>query len=142
MAFNELSRQSDISAYVYSTNTAADLKTPVMDMLNYESVLFIGAKSVTNASAYMYMRMSTASASAGMTHATGDQPLSRTTIFLDVQRPIKRYVQGVLKAATTTGSFAIIQAIKYNAKVQPTTHSNVSTTGSRLYSPGSGTATG
>lgn len=140
MAFIELSRSAQVSI-VGSTNTAADLVGDVIDMLNFESVMFVGHKSASNSSSWLFMECGTASATSTFSQTTGDVPLTKTTIYMDVQRPIKRYVRGVLKGATTTGKYAMLETIVYNSKDRPVTQP-ASTTGARVYSAGSGTATG
>ena len=142
MAFNELSRMSNITQ-TGTTATSAALSGNIVDMSNYESVMFIGTAAASNASAWVKMQMGTATDA--MSDATGEAfegAGSKTNMYLDVQRPTKRYVRGVFKGASTTVLYRTMQTIQYNAKVQPTTHSDTSTTGTRLYSPGSGTATG
>jgi hypothetical protein len=84
--------------------------------------------------------MEMGTATDAMSDATGDVLLSQTGLYLDVYRPAKRYVRGV-SISTASGKSRVLTTIQYNPRVTPTTH-NASTTGLRLYSPGSGTATG
>jgi hypothetical protein len=141
MADKEWSRRGLIQG-VASTGVTGNVKTPVFDMLGFESIMFLGVASATNSSNILAMRMSTASASGGMSDATGVRAITTSGVsVLDVHKPTKRFVQGRLSSSGATGGQVAIVGIQYGARSVPTTQP--SPTGvTRLYSPGSGTATG
>jgi hypothetical protein len=141
MADKEWSRRSVITG-VASSGITGNVKTPVFDTFGFESIMFLAVASATNASNRLAFRMSTASASGGMSDATGE--VSHTTtgvLVLDVRRPTKRYVQGRYSASGATSPAAGLIGIMYGARSQPTTQP-AETKVTRLYSPGSGTASG
>lgn len=141
MSDKEWSRRSEIVGQAASGATTI-LKTPVIDMVAAESVLFMSGATVTSTAQWLKMRMSTASASGGMSDATGRVDHTTTgLLFLDVYRPIKRFVQGVFTASGASSPARFIVGMKYGLRSQPATQP-AGTTGLRLYSPGSGTATG
>ena len=138
---HEMSRRTLITSVVAS-GTTSPLETPSLDMLGFESVLFIGISSVTSTAQHLKMKMSTASATAGMSDATGRVEQSVTgCLYYDAYRPTKRFVQGALTASGASAPARGIVAIQYGARSSPTTQP-AGTTGIRVYSPGSGTATG
>ena len=142
MAEKELSRRAEISGQAVSGGAAVMAKTPVIDMANFESVMFAAVASATNSSNRLAFRMSTASASGGMSDATGEVSHTATGVLvLDVYRPIKRFVQGRYTASGATSPHVGLVGIAYGAKSMPTTQPT-GTIVTRLYSPGSGTASG
>ena len=142
MAEKELSRRTQVFGQAGTVSATGVLKTPVIDMLDFESVMFVAVGSATNSSNRLAMRMSTASASGGMSQATGQvSHLTTGALVLDVYRPIKRYVQGLYTASGATSPAAGIVGMAYGARSMPTTHPT-HTSVTRLYSPGSGTASG
>ena len=141
MADKEWSRRGLIQG-VAASGGAANVKTPVFDMLNFESIMFLAVASATNSSNRLAFRMSTASATGGMTDATGQVAHTVTgTLVLDVYRPTKRFVQGRYSASGATSPAVGVIGIQYGARSQPTTQP-AATLVTRLYSPGSGTASG
>ena len=136
----ELSRDTQIWGQPGS-GIAGNTETAVIDMLGYESVMFIAIASATNASNHLGFRMSTASASGGMSDATGETSGLTQVSVLDVFRPTKRYVQGRYSASGATSPAVGIVAVVYGPRAEPTTQPS-QTTVKRIYSPGSGTATG
>ena len=141
MSDKEISRQAYITG-VAASGAAGNVKTPVIDMAGFESIAFMAVASATNSSNRLAFRMSTASASGGMSDATGQ--VSHTTtgvLVLDVYRPTKRYVQGRYSASGATSPAVGLIGIAYGARSLPTTQP-AETAVTRLYSPGSGTASG
>ena len=135
------SRRSEIYGQAASGTTSV-LKTPVIDMLGAEGILFMAGATVTSTAQSLRFRMSTASASGGMSEATGDTSHTATgVLYLDVHRPSKRFVQGLFTASGASSPARFVTAIKYGLRSEPSTQP-AGTTGKRLYSPGSGTATG
>lgn len=127
---------------VASSGITGNVKTPVFDMNEYEAIAFMAVASATNSSNRLGFRMSTASASGGMSDATGQVAHTTTGVLvLDVYRPTKRYVQGRYSASGATSPAVAIFGIQYDARSVPVTQSTaVGVT--RLFSPGSGTASG
>lgn len=141
MPDKEWSRRSEIYGQA-SSGTTSPLKTPVIDMSGAESVLFIAGATVTSTANVLKFRMSTASASGTMSESTGHVDHTATgALFLDVHKPIKQFVQGLFTASGASSPARFIVGIKYGLRNEPSTQPT-GTVGSRLYSPGSGTATG
>ena len=138
---DRLSERSYITGVAASGGTA-NVKTPVFDMKGFESIMFMAVASATNSSNRLAFRMSTASSSGGMSDATGQVAHTTTGVLvLDVQRPIKRYVQGRYAASGATSPAVGVIGVAYGARAMPTTQP-AETLVTRLYSPGSGTASG
>lgn len=141
MSDKEISRQAYITG-VASSGITGNVKTPVFDMAGFESIAFMAVASATNSSNRLAFRMSTASASGGMTDATGQVSHTATGVLvLDVYRPTKRYIQGRYSASGATSPAVGLIGIAYGARSLPTTQP-AETVVTRLYSPGSGTASG
>ncbi len=141
MSDKEWSRRSMIFG-VAATGITGNVKTPVIDMAGFESVIGMVAASSTNSSNHLALRMSTASASGGMSDATGETSGIATGVqVLDVYRPTKRYVQFRYSSSGATSPQVGLIAMAYGARAMPTTQPT-GTNAKRLYSPGSGTATG
>ena len=141
MEDKELSRRGSFSG-VGTTGTSAALNGDIIDMASnggFESILFIGHQSVSQADAALVMQQGTASGS--LSDATGDVPGLLTTLYLDAYRPTQRFVRGVFRPGSATCAFRSLITIPYGARSLPTTHP-ASSTGLRVYSPGTGTATG
>ncbi len=142
MAYKELSRNAYITGQSASGGAGNVAKTPVIDMAGFESVCFIAVATATNTSNRLAMRSGTASASGGLSDTTGDVEHTVTgAMYLDHFRPTKRYVQGRFSASGATSPHVGLIAIAYGARAVPTTQP-VETTGVRIYSAGSGTASG
>lgn len=142
MADVEWSRKAFITGQAASGGAGNVAKTRVIDMAGFESVMFLAVASATNASNRLAFRSGTASASGGLSDATGDvEHVTTGAMYLDVFRPTKRYVQGRYSASGATSPHVGIIGIAYGARSVPTTQP-AETTGTRLYSPGSGTASG
>ena len=135
----ELSRMSAIYA-TGATGATTVLNGTIVDMDGFNSVLFIAFATATSTAQHLHMEMGTDTAT--MEDATGTAVVhALDTLYLDVYRPAKRYVRGVFTASGASSVYRSLVTIQYNAIVQPTT-TPASTTGKRVYSPGSGTATG
>ncbi len=136
---DRLSERTMISGTAASGITG-NVKTPVYDMSVCDSVMFIAIASASNSSNHLAFRMGTASASGGLSDATGH--VAQTTsgaCVLDVYRPPKQFVQGRYSASGATGAAVAIVGIQYGPRALPTTQP-AATLVTRLYSPGSGTA--
>lgn len=136
----ELSRDVNFGT-IAASGTTNPLKTPVLDMSGYEGVLFFAGATVTSTAQHLKMRMSTASASGGMSDATGRIEHATMSIYLDVRRPIKQFVQGLFTASGASSPARSISWVQYGARTLPVTQ-ETTMGGLRVYSPGSGTATG
>lgn len=125
---------------VASSGITGNVKTAVFNLDGFESACAIAIASASNSSNHLAMRMGTASASAGLSDATGH--VAHTTsgaLVLDVFRPVKQFVQFRYSASGATGAAVAIAAFAYGARSVPTTQP-AETVVTRLYSPGSGTA--
>lgn len=143
MADKEWSRRSAINMYGAS-GTTVPLQTTVLDMLGYESVLFIGHSSVTSTGNDIRVLNGTASTTGAGNFSevflpAGSSGISTGAQYVDVHRPRKRFIQAWMET-TATGTQKGLVAIRYGARAQPTTHDAV-TRGVQAYSPASGTST-
>jgi len=141
MADQQWSQKSRINAYV-AVSATTPLETTVLDMLGFESVLFIAQSTVTSTAQSLRMLNGTASTTGAgnFSEVVGDTSHTATGgLYLDVLRPAKRFVQGQFTASGAAGTRGLV-AIRYGAKSQPTTQDIA--VGTLLYSPASGTATG
>ena len=127
-------------------STTGELAGPIIDLSSAaagggqypEGVLFTAVLSATNSTTVL--KTQTGTASDAMSDTTGDVPATLGTLYFDHHRPLKRFIRGVLTAGGATG-FRVLNTITYGHRVTPTTY-NASATGLRVFSPGSGTATG
>lgn len=141
MSDKEWSKRGSISA-VGTTGTSAALSGDIIDMASnggFESVLFIAHQSASQADAQLICQ--TGTASDALSDTTGNVLGTKATLYLDVYRPNKRFVRGILEAGSATIAFESLVTIPYGARSLPTTQP-ASTTGQSVYSPGSGTASG
>jgi len=138
---DRLSERS-IIAGAASSGVTGNVKTPVYDMSQGNSILFIAVASASNSSNRLAMRMGTASASAGLSDATGQiaHTVSGVLVY-DAYKPTKRFVQGRYSASGATGAAVAIVGIQYGLRQTPSTHPAATLVG-RFYSAGSGTASG
>lgn len=141
---HDLSRQVRINVYPASGTTGVQ-ETTVLDMADFENVLFIAAATVTSTAQQLTMNMGTASTTGAgnFSEAIGDSShVSTGGLYLDVHRPTKRFVQGRFTSSGASSPARAVMAIRYGARSVPTTQDASGATGTQLYSPGSGTATG
>ena len=135
MPDREWSRRGSFSG-VGTTGTSAALNGDIIDMASnggFESVLFVGNQAASQADSLLAVQ--TGTASDALSDATGDVAGVLTTLYLDVQRPPKRFVRGVFRAGSATIAYRTLVTVPYGARSLPTTHP-ASSTGIRLYSPG------
>lgn len=138
---HELSRDVRITGNrSTATNATGRLNGDIVDMDGFEGVLFIADYAATNAGADSYLAVQTGTATDAMSDTTGEQRLAVNTVFVDHIRAGKRFARGVL-ISTASGETKALLTIQYGARALPTTNP-AGTTGIRVYSPGSGTATG
>lgn len=147
MAQDRLSERVSLSA-VGTTGTSAALNGDIIDFASnggWESALGIGHQSASlangTATAGPLLKFQMGTASDSLSDATGEVMGTKTNLYLDVYRPIKRFGRFVFQAGTATCAFRSLQTVVYGPRKAPTTHP-ASSTGARLSSPGSGTATG
>lgn len=129
-------------------STTGDLTGPTIDLASNaagggyfaEGMLGIVVGGATNTTSVLKYQAGTASDA--FSDTTGDQPLTLQTLYFDVHRPIKRFGRFVLTAGGGTGGGGrSLVTIPYGLREMPPTY-DASATGVRVYSPGSGTATG
>lgn len=143
MGDQQWGQKSRINGYAASGATTP-LETTVLDMLGFESVMFIGISSATSTAQHVAMVAGTASATGAgnFSETTGEVVHSVSgAVVGDWFRPAKRFVQGRFTASGATGAARAIVAIRYGARSEPTTQ-DAPTVVNSFYSPGSGTATG
>ena len=125
---------------VGTTLTSAALNGDIIDMANFENIAVFGVQAATNGTAWV--KLQTGTATDAMSDTTGDVG-DKTGLFIEQHRPNKRYARGVFKAGTTTSAYRTLYTMVYGGRAAPATaQDNASTTGLRVYTPGSGTATG
>ena len=127
-----------------TTGTSAALSGDIIDMASnggFENVLLIGHQSASGSASHRGLNLEVGTASNSLSEATGDVPGNKTTLYLDARKVPYRFVRGVFEAGTATVAYRSLVTIPYGARSMPTTHP-ASSTGIRVYSPGSGTATG
>lgn len=141
--WKELSRNAVIDMYTASGATTP-LETTVLDMNGFESVIFLGLSSVTNTGNQLAVLNGTASTTGAGNFSEVFSPVGASAvtsgIYADVYRPTKRFIQGNWEASGASAPARALVAIRYGARSVPTTQP-AGTTGVRMYSPGSGTAT-
>lgn len=143
MVMNRLSENTLING-VASSGTTSPLNTSVLDMDGFEGVLFMAFATATSTAQHLKVMMGTASATNTHSDATGRVEHSVFGLYLDVFRPIKRYVQGSFTASGASSPARSVVAIRYGTRSGPTSNASgdISTGSLALASPGSGTATG
>ena len=138
--------RSQISG-VGTTGTSAALNGDIIDFASnggFHSAMGIGVQSAsvtigTGPGPLLLFQEGTASGS--LSDATGDVLGAKTTLYLNVDHPPKRFGRFVFRNGTATGAFRTLVTQVYEARKVPTTHP-ASTTGTAIYTPGTGTATG
>ena len=141
----ELSREAQIFGdRSTATNATGRLTGTIVDLASqggpYESVLFIADYAATNAGTDSYLSAQFGTASDAFSDVTGEVRISLNTLYLDIQKVPKRFARGVL-ISTVSGETKALITIPYNPRSEPSTQP-AGTTGLRVYSPVSGTATG
>ena len=122
-----------------ATGATTALNGAIVDMDGFENVLFIAGATVTSTAQWLKMQMGTATDA--MSDATGQVDHTQATLYLDVHRPIKRFVRGVFTASGASSPYRSLITVQYGARVKPTTNATTVALDT-LYSPASGTATG
>lgn len=109
-----------------------DSNTDILDMSGYDGVVFIVpiTDSVTNGVATLTVEANTANSDSGMAAITGavatktcasSDDINNTLLIVDVFRPLKRYVQGVLTSSAANIAFGTTIAIRYQGHKAPVT---------------------
>ena len=124
-----------------TTNSTATLQSTVFDMTGFESIVLLSGRQTTDADTSSKLFFQTGTASDSLSDVTGQQRIALTNIFLEMVRPQKRFVQGNFKTTASGIDTQFLEVLLVGAKNLPATQP-ASTTGTILYSPGSGTATG
>ena len=138
----EFAKTHELTCYRQSTsNSTGTLQTTVFDMTGFEGIVLLSGRATTDADSSSKLFFQTGTASDSLSDTTGQQAISKTGIYLECVRPVKRYLQGNFKTTASGADVQQIWAIRYGPRVLPTTQP-ASTTGLIVYSPGSGTATG
>lgn len=137
-----LTQQGQLFCYRQSTtNSTGTLQTTVYDMTGWESITLLSGRATTDADTSSKLFFQTGTASDSLSDVTGQQAISKTGLYLEMVRPLKRFVQGNFKTTASGADVQQIWAILSGGKNLPSTQP-ASTTGKVLYSPGSGTASG
>jgi len=124
-----------------------DINSSVIDMQNYEGVMFIVAFGAITAGAVTSIKaqqgaqsdLSDAADLEGTGVTVGDDDDNKV-FYLDVYRPRERYVRCVVDRGTQNAVVDGIIAIQYGPKKMPTTHDSSTVEGESHVSPAEGTA--
>jgi hypothetical protein len=115
-----------------------DSNSDILDVGDCDGVIFIVpiTDSVATGVATLNVQGNTANSDGGMATITGatatvtcaiSDDLNDELLIVDVQRPLKRYIQGNVTSATANIAFGNMIAIKYAMKDAPVTaHSSIS----------------
>ena len=109
-----------------------DSNSDRIDMSGFEGVMFVCPieDSVASGVATLKVEQNTADSDSGMAAITGatatatsagNDDLNSTVLVVDVYRPLKRYVQGVITSATQNIAFGDMIAIQYRGHKLPVT---------------------
>lgn len=122
-----------VKALIASANNT-DSNTAILDMSGWDGVVFITpiTTATTGGVATLTVEANTANSDSGMVAITGaaaakTSPSNGTLLIVDVYRPLKRYVQGVLTSATQVVTFDATIAIQYRGTKAPVTVSDNTT---------------
>ena len=138
MAF-EWSREAQFFGFVAgTTGAAATVSGPEIDMSIYTRAYAAAYIEVTSTGSSITALVG--SATGAMSETTGRVEGSQGSLYMEVARPVKRYLKFRLN---TTGAAAngILGTWAFGARTKPTSNTTA-VVGSRYYSPGTGTATG
>lgn len=102
-----------------------DQNTTILDMSGFDGVAFIVpiTDSVATAVATLKAEQNSANSDTGMTAITGatatltcavNDDLNGQVLIVDVNKPVERYVQGVLTSATANIAYGNVIAVQYN----------------------------
>lgn len=135
--------QVNLEAFVAGTSGGTGATTPIFDMAGYEGVLFLAYQEATNASNQLFARGGTATnAMSDYTGPAGGEASGTLgSLYLDVFRPKKRYIEGVLMCGSGSAGNTLITAIRYGARTLPTTQATAAWNGLAIAGAVSGTAT-
>lgn len=131
---NELTKNAVIAEVCapIGASDAIDSNTDILDMAGYDGVVFITpiTDSVATGVATLKAEGNTANSDSGMAALTGasatvtcvaNDDVNGTLLIVDVYKPVKRYIQGVLTSATANIAYGNTVAIKYRGKAFPIT---------------------
>ncbi len=114
-----------VKALIASANNT-DGNTAILDMSGFDGVIFITpvTTATTGSVVTLTVEANTANSDSGMAAITGaaatkTSPADGTLLVVDVYRPQKRYVQGVITSATQVATFGASIAIQYSGSKMP-----------------------
>lgn len=109
-----------------ASNASTDSNTAILDMSGFDGVIFITpvTTATTGSVVALTVESSTTNADTYMAAITGaaatkTSPADGTLLVVDVYRPLKRYVQGVITSATQVATFDATIAIQYSGSKMP-----------------------
>lgn len=110
------------------SSSSTDSNTAILDMSGFDGVIFITpvTTAATGSVVALTVEENTANSDSGMAAITGaaatkTSPANGTLLVVDVYRPQKRYVQGVITSATQVATFDASIAIQYSGSKMPIT---------------------
>lgn len=114
-----------VKALIASANNT-DSNTAIVDTAGWDGVVFITPVTTATSGSVVTLTVegNTTSADSGMAAITGavatkTSPGNGTLLVVDVYRPQKRYVQGVITSATQVATFDASIAILYRGRKSP-----------------------
>ena len=109
-----------------ASNASTDSNTAILDMSGFDGVVFVTPVTTATAGSVVTLTVeaNTANSDSGMAAITGavatkTSPANGTLLVVDVYRPQKRYVQGVITSATQVATFDATIAIQYSGSKMP-----------------------
>ena len=108
------------------SSSSTDSNTAILDMSGFDGVIFITpvTTATTGSVVALTVEASTTNADTYMAAITGavatkTSPANGTLLVVDVYKPLKRYVQGVITSATQVATFDATIAIQYSGVKLP-----------------------
>lgn len=131
---NELDFEYVEAAVAAAANT--DVDSDIVDMAGYDGVIFktLITDSVDTGVASLIVEGDDANATGGMLPLAGasavitsaaNDDLNGKYLVVDVYKPVFRYMRANVKSGTANIAFGETVAIKYRARKQPVTHTDV-----------------
>jgi hypothetical protein len=110
------------------SSSSTDSNTAILDMSGWDGVVFITpiTTATTGSVTALTVEASTTNADTYMAAITGavatkTSPANGTLLVVDVYKPQKRYVQGVITSTTQVATFGASIAIQYKGRKLPIT---------------------
>src|SRR3990167_7012643 len=104
-----------------TTNSTGTLQTTVYDMTGWETIVLLAGRQTTDADTSSKLFFQTGTASDSLSDVTGQQRIALTNIYLEMFRPLKRFVQGNFKTTASGVDTQDLKVLLAGAKNLPAT---------------------